>query len=303
MDNVNNWFQNYKFLKPIGSGGMGVVYLAYAVDFSREVVVKQLMSKSNDPYENSEAIRLFKREAKILSKLNHPGIVPILDYHASSDGKYFLVMDYIKGKDLSVVLKNFGAFDSEAVVEIGIQCCQVLDYIHLQVPAIIYRDLKPSNLILTPEGRVIFIDFGIARIVNFNQAATKVVTSGYSPPEQYYGKPEPRSDLYALGVTLGHLLTGIKPKPLTQSNPLKDNKTINLHLNDLIFRLTNYNIDDRPATAQVVMLELKEIFKEIKGYQRQTKTSIPGLVLETNQSPEPLPLWQKIADWIKNRQK
>lgn len=294
----DSWFNYYKFLKPIGSGGMGIVYLAYAVKLNKEVVVKQLASKSDDVYEISEAIRLFEREAKLLRTLSHSGIVPILDYHVTVDGKYFLVMDYIKGKDLSVVLKNFGTFDSEATVEIGIQCCKVLDYMHSQNPPIIYRDLKPSNLMLTPEGKVIFIDFGIARIVNTVDKATKVVTSGYSPPEQYYGRPEPRSDLYALGITMGHLLTGVKPKPLTQSNPIKDNSKVNGQLNDLIFRLTSYNIEDRPKSANEVLSELKVIFQTLKGYPRTTQTSLPGF--STPSRATDTTLLQKIINFIKN---
>lgn len=303
MSNQDPWFQRYKFSKPLGQGGMGVVYLAFDKSTEKDCVIKQLISRHGNPDEHREAIRLFRREAKLLASLEHPGIVPILDYHVSSDGKYFLVMQYIKGKDLSTILNNFGPFDNEAAAEVGIQCCQVLNYLHAQIPPIIYRDLKPSNLMLTPEGKIIFIDFGIARILNPTQAATRVVTTGYSPPEQYFGKPETRSDLYALGTTLAHLLTASRPKPLTQCFPGRVNNLINHNLSKLIESLTNYDIEGRPKTAQDVLIQLKEIYTEIKGYPRSSKTNLSSIKnaeeVDYNFSLNPkIAFWQKLINWL-----
>ncbi|HEY9714164.1 MAG TPA: hypothetical protein V6C72_11895, partial [Chroococcales cyanobacterium] len=116
---------------------------------------------------------------------------------------------------------------------------------------------------LTPEGQIVFIDFGIARSFIPKQSATRVVTAGYSPPEQYFGKPETRSDLYALGATLGHLLTGQRPKPLSVSAPRYLNQEVMLTLDDLVRRLTAHNVEDRPLSAREVRYELYRIYHEI----------------------------------------
>lgn len=244
---------------------MGTVFLAE--DRSKENatrVIKQLIHKSSgDEFERSESVRLFKREADILQELDHHGIVKIHDYHVSEDGKYFLVMDYVPGKNLEMIVNTNGPLTSELVVRIAIQCCEVLDYLHGQKDPIIYRDLKPSNLMLTPDGRIIFIDFGIARQFMPKEVATRVVTAGYSPPEQYFGKPETRSDLYSLGATMSHLLTGVRPKPLTACNPASVNPAILPTLNALIRRMTAHDLEDRPPSAAAIMFTLYKIYKEI----------------------------------------
>ncbi len=259
-----DWFQRYRFCQPLGQGGMGVIYLAEDKSHGNaQCVVKQLISKPSNPDEQFEAERLFKREVEILRQLDHSGIVRFSDFHVTDDGKYFLVMDYVPGKNLDSIVQNYGPFGSEATVEIGIQCCEVLEYLHERDYPIIYRDLKPSNLMLTPEGQIVFIDFGIARMFMPKQAATRVVTAGYSPPEQYFGRPETRSDLYALGATLGHLCTGVRPKPLTVSAPGITHPDVVPELDDLIRRLTAHNPEDRPFSAREIRYELYKIYHGI----------------------------------------
>ncbi len=124
---TGDWFSRYKFRQPLGQGGMGVIYLAE--DKARNnalCVVKQLIMGEDEPDEHAEAVRLFEREASVLSKLQHQGIVRLFDQHVTEDGKYFLVMDYVPGENLANIVKTYGAFSSEATVEIGIQCCEVL---------------------------------------------------------------------------------------------------------------------------------------------------------------------------------
>jgi serine/threonine-protein kinase len=243
---------------------MGVIYLAEdKAQGNIQCVVKQLISKPSNPDEQFEAERLFKREVEILRQLDHSGIVRFSDFHVTDDGKYFLVMDYVPGKNLDSIVQNYGPFGSEATVEIGIQCCEVLEYLHERDYPIIYRDLKPSNLMLTPEGQIVFIDFGIARMFMPKQAATRVVTAGYSPPEQYFGRPETRSDLYALGATLGHLCTGVRPKPLTVSAPGITHPDVVPELDDLIRRMTAHNPEDRPFSAREVRYDLYKIYHSI----------------------------------------
>jgi serine/threonine protein kinase len=261
---VDPWFKRYRWLQMLGTGGMGVIYLAEdSGEGNKPCVIKQLNSKYADPEEMAEAVRLFKREAHLLSTLNHPGVVHFFDHYSTEDGKYYLVMDYVRGSSLESVINDFGPFDEDDAVKVGIQICEVLEYLHEQEPPIIYRDLKPSNLMLTPEGQIVFIDFGIARTFMPKESATRVVTAGYSPPEQYFGKPETRSDLYALGATLGHLITGCRPKPLTASIPSKDKPDILPAIDELIKNLTAHSPEDRPATARHVRHTLYRIYQQL----------------------------------------
>ncbi len=262
MTGSEDWFARYKFLQPLGQGGMGTVYLAEDKrNGNSNCVIKQLINKHSDPGERAEAVRLFKREVAILRSLNHPGIVRVFDEHTAGD-KYFLVMDYVPGKNLEAILNGTGPLTSELAVRIAIQVCDVLEYLHGGNPPIIYRDLKPSNLMLTPDGRIVFIDFGIARALAPKDVATRVVTAGYSPPEQYFGKPETRSDLYALGATISHLVTGSRPKPLTTCNPILINPHVTPSLDSLVRRLTAHDAEQRPPSAQAVRHLLYMIYKE-----------------------------------------
>ena len=261
----NDWISRYKFIQPIGQGGMGTVFLAEdRKDGNATRVVKQLIHRSTgDEFERRESVRLFMREAEILQTLDHDGIVKVYDHHASEDGKYFLVMEFVPGRNLEMIVNTNGPLNNDLVTRIAIQCCDVLEYLHAQKDPIIYRDLKPSNLMLTPDGRIVFIDFGIARQLMPKEAATRVVTAGYSPPEQYFGRQDTRSDIYSLGATLGHLLTGVRPKPLTQCNPAVHNPMVLPGLNSLILRMTAHEVDDRPVNARAVRYGLYKIYKEL----------------------------------------
>ncbi len=259
-----DWFSRYQFRQPLGKGGMGVTYLAEDKEQNNALcVVKHLILTDIASPDYQEAVRLFKREAEMLRALDHPGIVRLFDNHVTENGKYYLVMDYVPGQNLGSIIAEHGAFNSEAAVEIGIQCCEILEHLHEHEPAILYRDLKPSNLMLTPQGQIVFIDFGIARTFAPKDEATRVVTTGYSPPEQYFGRPETRSDLYALGATLFELLTGVRPKPLSTSAPRQYDRTVLTSLDDLIQRLTSHSPEDRPASARLVRYELYRIYNQI----------------------------------------
>lgn len=258
------WFKRYRWLQMLGTGGMGVIYLAqdiYSDDAFR--VVKHLSSTFSDAEEKAEAVRLFKREAAMLQRLNHPGVVRFHDHYFTEEGKYYLVMDYVPGSSLETVISDFGPFNDDDSVKVGIQICEVLEYLHDQDPPIIYRDLKPSNLMLTPEGQIVFIDFGIARNFMPKESATRVVTAGYSPPEQYFGKPETRSDIYALGATMGHLLTGQRPKPLSATVVSATKPDVLPSLDKLITSMTAHSIDDRPLTARHVRHMLYKCYQEL----------------------------------------
>lgn len=241
---------------------MGQVYLAEdAQNSNRQVVVKQ--SKIGESGDQEHLLKIFYREAEMLRRLNHRGIVKLVDDFWSKDNPeyMFLVMEYVPGQNLEKIVSTEGPLTSETVIKIAIQCCDVLEYLHSQLPPIIYRDLKPSNLILRPDGLVVFVDFGIARDFEPKGPSTRVVTSGYAPPEQYFGKPEPRGDIYSLGATMHQLLTGVRPRPLTQCSPGRILAGVLKDLDALIHQMTEHDIDNRPPSARAVQFELFRMYK------------------------------------------
>lgn len=241
---------------------MGQVYLAEDLhEGNRQVVIKQTKIFEKDAEEKEEMRRVFLRESEILNKLNHRGIVKLTDKFLSPDFM-FLVMEYVPGQNLSTIVANEGPLSSETVIKIAIQCCDVLEYLHGLSPPIIYRDLKPSNLILRPDGLVVFVDFGIAKDFEPKGPSTRVVTSGYAPPEQYFGKPEPRGDIYSLGATMHQLVTGVRPRPLTPCSPANVLPSVSKDLDSLVRQMTAHDIDARPPSARAVQFELFKAYKQ-----------------------------------------
>jgi serine/threonine protein kinase len=200
----------YRIVKLLGQGGFGAVYRAWDINLSRPCAVKENMDAS------PEAQVQFGREATILANLIHPNLVRVTDYFFLPGQGQYLVMDYVEGEDLQGMLERTGTQlnDAQALDWTG-QVCDALNYLHSQNPPIIHRDIKPANIKITPEGKAILVDFGIAKIYDPNLKTTlgaRAVTSGYSSPEQYgQGKTDPRSDIYSLGATLYTLLTGQAP--------------------------------------------------------------------------------------------
>jgi serine/threonine protein kinase len=205
----------YTIEKPVAAGGMGAVYRAIDTRFNRPCAVKEMLDEFQNDAERSQAVEWFGREATLLLDLNHPCIPRVRDFFVEH-GKHYLVMDYIEGRTLGEVLEKEGNVvgvngargTSEARARSwGQQVCSVLAYLHRQSPPIIFRDLKPSNIMVTESDEIKLIDFGIARTFQSQRQATIIMTIGYAPPEQLHGMPEPRSDLYALGATLHRILT------------------------------------------------------------------------------------------------
>lgn len=196
---------------------MGAVYRAMDMRFDGEAcAVKEMLDDFQSDEERSQAVEWFKREAKLLLKLNHPCIPRVRDFFVEG-GRHYLVMDFIEGRTLGEVYAKEGHVPgvngAHGVAEARArswaqQICNVLGYLHRQEPPIIFRDLKPSNVMVTERDEIKLIDFGIARTFQSQRQATIIMTIGYAPPEQLHGMPEPRSDLYALGATLHRLLTG-----------------------------------------------------------------------------------------------
>jgi serine/threonine protein kinase len=205
----------YKIERSVAAGGMGAVYRAIDVRFNRPCAVKEMLDDFHSDAERAQAIEWFQREAFLLQDLNHPCIPRVRDFFVE-EGRHYLVMDFIDGRTLGDVLAKEGNVAglngargvSEARARSWAQqVCSVLSYLHRQSPPIIFRDLKPSNIMVTDKDEVKLIDFGIARTFQAQRQSTIIMTIGYAPPEQLQGNPEPRSDVYALGATLHRVLT------------------------------------------------------------------------------------------------
>src|SRR5688572_23323786 len=201
---------------------MGAVYLAKDRNLGDAPrAVKEMIESHLDPAQHEKAIGDFKRESLLLTSLEHPSIPTIYDYFYDDVGsRFYLVMKYISGGDLASRMRAAigGRLDEKIVTDWGMQVADVLDYLHSRPKPIIYRDLKPANLMIDGNtGRVMLIDFGIARwVAPQEKGVTAVGTMGYAPPELFSGKAEARTDIYGLGATMFHLLTGSDP----QDNPL-----------------------------------------------------------------------------------
>jgi serine/threonine protein kinase len=206
--------EKYVIRNLIKAGGMGAVYKAFDVKLERFCAIKELLPsfKRND----STEMAWFKREAELLAKLDHTGIPGVTDYFTDS-GRYYLVMTFIEGEDLdSIVIRDGNpGLPENKVIEITIEILKTLNYLHSQNPPVIYRDMKPSNIMICKDGKVMLIDFGIARTIDRDKQSpkTSIGTMGYAPVEQYRGYIDERSDIYSLGATMHHLLTGLPPIP------------------------------------------------------------------------------------------
>ncbi|RLC75989.1 MAG: serine/threonine protein kinase, partial [Chloroflexi bacterium] len=209
----------YRILRHIGGGGMGMVYLADDNRLpGRMCAVKEMSPDQLPPNDRTWATNAFRQEAQMLARLDHPGLTSVTDFFPQ-DGNLYLVMDYVRGQTLEDILRDTPneRLPQGQVLNVVRQLCAVLQYLHGQNPPVIFRDLKPSNVMLTPEGQVKLIDFGIARLFKpaKSQDTVTLGTPGYAAPEQWgtAGQSDVRSDVYGLGVLLLRLTTGYDPTP------------------------------------------------------------------------------------------
>lgn len=259
----------YEIVKRIGGGGMGNVYQAKdkrLADAPR--AVKEMIGMFTDEASKKKAIEDFERESQLLASLDHSAIPTIFDYFVN-EGNYYLVMKLINGGDLAGQLAKAPKkwIDEKTVTNWGIQICDVLAYLHQKEPPIIYRDMKPANVMLDERNRIVLVDFGIARFVAPTQkSVTAIGTMGYAPPELFSGKVEPRSDLYSLGATMFHLLTGRDPQdnPLLifdfnkNPSPRQLNPKLSEGIEKIISKAVEYKADNRFESA----IAMKEALEE-----------------------------------------
>lgn len=243
----------YQMGRLLGSGGFGAVYLATDERLHRSVAIKVCSTQRLPVHEATQAAQLFQSEALTLARLRHPGLTAIWDYF-NHDNDWYLVMEYVPGETLRSRLKRqAGPLPQAEAIDYARQLCSVMSYLHRQQPPVVFRDLKPANIMVTPEGQLKLIDFGIARLFSPGKAAdtAQFGTPGYAPPEQYGGQTEPRSDIYSMGVVLHQMLTGHNPMstPFALPPVRTLNPSIAESLEELVERATAYDIDDRVATS------------------------------------------------------
>jgi len=266
----------YRILSEIGHGGMSVVYLAINERANKTWAVKEVRKEG---VSNLEAVMQgLIVETDMLKKFNHPNLPSIIDVIDTSES-FIIVMDYIEGSSLNKLLKTEGAQPEEKVIKWGKQLCDVLGYLHRQNPPIIYRDMKPANVMLKPDGNVTLIDFGTAR--EFKNRAmvedtTCLGTRGYAAPEQFGGRgqTDARTDIYCLGATLYHLLTGHSPaeppyeiKPLSYWIP----QYAGSGLEKLILKCTAQDPSERYQNCEELMYALNHYRDEDDIVQKQRK--------------------------------
>ncbi len=273
----------YLIVEPAGRGGMAAVYKATdTLNNHRIVAVKELSLSNVSPHKVVEARENFREEAEMLRRLSHPHLPKVYDFFDEGDRSY-LVMQFIEGQTLYALHAQAPnqQLAINKVIDYAIQLCDVLSYLHTQPQPIIFRDLKPSNVMVTAQGHVYLIDFGIARTFKPEQPwdTTNMGTPGFCSPEQYAGHTSPCSDLYSLGATLHYCLSGNDPRknsptlfsfrPVRTYNPL-----VPQDLDKLIQHLVATEDTRRPASAEQVLRTLQSI----KQWAAAGTSNLPGAI-------------------------
>jgi hypothetical protein len=306
--------QRYRIEEEIGQGGFGIVYKARDINWNRRVAIKQINLHALNAKEIIEATDSYNREVKLLSTLVHPNLPRIYD-HFTDPEHWYLVMDFIEGETLEEYLEAAGTRQKKyffgllparkslpasaaqgtqqasrlpmrEVLDIGIQLCKVLNYLHMRQPPVIFRDVKPANIMRNPRGHIYLIDFGIARQFTPGQARDTgpLGSPGYAAPEQY-GKAQTtvQTDVYGLGATLQTLLTGKDPLELSLAGAPAGHK-IPKKLQRLLDRMLERDSTQRPKTMREVHKRLELIKLGIKGLAARFSLglligSMPGPIL------------------------
>lgn len=275
----------YEILKKIGQGGMSIVYLAMDTHLNKQWAVKEI--KKSKSQNTKTLLKSLQREANILKMVDHPVLPRIVDI-INHNGTVFVVMDYIEGRPMSEVLKLEGAQSQEQTIEWAKDLCSALNYLHSMDPPIIYRDMKPSNIMLKPDGKVKLIDFGTAKEFDVESIAdtTALGTRGYAAPEQFGDargrgiyRTDARTDIYSLGATLYHIVTGKNPsEPPYVIKKIRDwNPNLSNGLEKIIDKCTKPNPEERYQNCSELIYDLehyeelddafrKECFKKMRSF-------------------------------------
>lgn len=279
----------YKIIREIGRGGTSCVYLAENIRLKNFWAIKEVYKNSEGGFRAGTPIPI--AETRILTKLKHSGLPTIIDI-INTPQAYLIVMEYIEGISLEKLLEQQGAQPQAKVIEWGKQLCNVLDYLHSCNPPIIYRDMKPANIMLRPNGLLVLIDFGLAREFKRTDRhdTTNLGTYGYAAPEQYGGRgqTDARTDIYCLGVTLYHLVTGKDPclppygiQPIRSINAVLDSK-----LERIIIKATQFEQNNRYKSVlemkkdiECIYSSAQQLYELDEEEQERKKSSWPYVVI------------------------
>lgn len=256
----------YRILHVIGRGGMSIVYLAMNERANKQWAIKEIQKKHLRRYD------LHKKEIEMMKKLRHPSLPGIVDVIELRDS-LLIVMDYIEGQTLDEILEDYGPQREETVRNWGLQLCEVLQYLHSREPPIIYRDMKPSNVIVKPDGRVVLIDLGAAREFQSGHLKDTVLlgTQGYAAPEQYleWDQSDARTDIYCLGMMMFQLLTRECPQRLVPIRSLKPELSPGMEA--ILQICTQVKKEDRYQSCAELSYALEHYWEYDVQYQKEQK--------------------------------
>lgn len=267
--------QRYKIVATIGKGGMGAVYKALDMRLrSTPVAIKEMSLGTIEDERIEKVIQNFENEAGTLISLRHNSIPRVMDFFSLNNNKCYIVMDLIEGETLDQVIRRRGKIPEYEVRDWINQIADVLKYLHSRDPKIIFRDLKPSNVMITKDNEIKLIDFGIARTFKDDKSedTTYYVSQGFSPPEQYgTGQSDERSDIYSLGALTHSLLIGRKPKIKDfKFEDSRDFVDVSDELNNAIMEATDFRPDNRPQTIEDFMNLVNSDLK-VKNPKRKSR--------------------------------
>jgi tRNA A-37 threonylcarbamoyl transferase component Bud32 len=279
--------RRYFITRVIKKGGQGAVYEGIDAE-GRVYAIKEMLDRVDDLKERKEALERFNAEAVLLQRLSHPRI-PRIYSHFTDEGKHYVTMDFIRGEDLEEIVEREGKLSEERVLVLADQICDVLSYLHNS--GYIYRDMKPSNVMIErATGNVKLIDFGIAKNFKPNERGTQIGTPGYAPPEQYQGLATPASDIYALGATLHHMLTGRDPTdnpPFSFPSAINLNPKLSRRTSDALDKALKMKPEERWATVAEFRATLRPLAGQAPQQVRvaQPTVALPGAAAQVGATP------------------
>ncbi|MBZ0186921.1 MAG: serine/threonine protein kinase [Candidatus Obscuribacterales bacterium] len=254
----------FRIIALIGGGGQGTVYTAEMAGLEgvEQVVLKEyVLPDFSHQEEHKNACEQFEKEIRLLSKVDHEGVIKLIDAFVE-DHRAYLVLDFVDGVSLRQHIEKQGPLPQEQVVRLAIQMCDILDYLHHTKPCIMHLDFSPENILYQEESdRITLIDFNISVEENSIRTRTVMGKQRYMAPEQYRGRPTPLSDIYSLGATLFYLFTGREPEPISVAHPQKHNRQIDTALDEIVARATAMEEDDRYQSATQLKTSLEQWMK------------------------------------------
>ncbi len=253
-----------RILMQLACGGLSAVYLAETPDKGLHIIKEAVLPGTLDPGLKEKAKELFVREAIILQRLSHPRIARVLDYFVE-DGRDYLVLEFVPGHSLRQIVRQNGPLSEADVLKHTRQVAEILVYLHEQSPPVLHRDITPDNLVLREDGKVFLIDFGAANDMLGTATGTLVGKQAYIAPEQFRGKAQKQSDIYALGGSMYFLLTGQDPEALASSRPRTINADLSPGIDDLVAACTSQELDKRISSAEELCEKIEMILTDGGG--------------------------------------